>query len=74
MKLKKYYKQNQDRFAEDLFELIRYDLSNIADFLLGEDEIEYKKNKQKTSWALFPDEKNKIAVKMIQDLIKRLAK
>jgi hypothetical protein len=72
MKLKKYYKQNQDRFAEDLFELIRYDLSNIADFLLGEDEIEYKKNKQKTSWSLFPDEKSKIAVKMIQDLIKRL--
>jgi len=72
MKLKKYYKQNQDRFAEDLFELIRYDLSNIADFLLGEDEIEYKKKGHKTSWALFPDEKNKIAVKMIQDLIKRL--
>jgi hypothetical protein len=71
MKLKKYYKQNQDRFAEDLFDFIRYDLNNIAEFLVKEDVIEYNKKTLKTSWVS-PDEKNKIAAKMIQDLIKRL--
>lgn len=71
MKFKKYYKENQDRFAEDLFDQLRYDLKKIVEFLRNEECMQYDK-KTKRATFLHPHERNLFASDMIDDLIKRL--
>jgi hypothetical protein len=71
MKFKKYYKENQDSFAEDLFEQLSYDLKKIVEFLKNEECLEYNK-KIKKAFFLQPQERNEIGAVMIEDLIKRL--
>ena len=71
MKFKKYYKENQGRFADDLFDMLRYDLKKIVEFLKNEECMQYYKKTKRASF-LHPHERNAIGADMIEDLIKRL--
>jgi hypothetical protein len=71
MNFKKYYKENQDSFAKDLFEQLRYDLKKIAQFLKNKECLEYLENTKK-AFFLQPQKRNEIGAGMIEDLIKRL--